>query len=155
MLSIDIKECMRHWYRISAVQTMTMFSLKIFPHVSLTHRSHPISPQKRSIFWSKFDSKTANCWKTSVTQSTYITIRSLGRRKDETLTRKKEMRGFLPFARSSSSRSSICLSKSTAIKVLPDPIEIQRRRACAHKFHAPVSNTAIIFCCLALSKSSS
>lgn len=38
---------------------------------SLFHKSHPMSPQNISIGWSRFAFKTACCWKTSVTESTW------------------------------------------------------------------------------------
>lgn len=77
------------------------------------------------------------------------------------LTRKNEIRGGFPWARSFSSFSITCFNRSTAINVFPDPRKVgtvsqssPRKREWFTQ-HVPVSKTAIVFCALALSKSSS
>ena len=70
--------------------------------------------------------------------------------------KKKEILGGFPLNRSSSSISMICFNSKTAIKVLPEPNGGQLCRRRGKNFDCkPVSRTAIVFCILALSKSSS
>lgn len=71
MSSMLMNEFKRHWWRISAVQTITIFSLKCSPQTSLLHRSTLTPPNREEIGWLILFFKTAVCWKTSVTLSTY------------------------------------------------------------------------------------
>ena len=135
-----------------------MFSQKMSVQVCFVQRSQPISPQKRSIFWSKLHSRTLACWKTRVTQSTYIliSIRLYGIIDGASLKEKRICGVSCPLLYPLALGQG-CVLIATLLSKSCQNLQSSQHGVSRglYTVNIPVSSTAIMFCFLAFSNSSS